>query len=90
MCVGAGMGAPSGALLARLQLLLLLIPKLLLLLLNEHLHPALLLILYLWDIAGQLCLYLAQLLVLLHLQLGLGLRGHLLEGSQIVFRNSKG
>ena len=43
------LGAPSGALLTRVQLWLLLIPQLLLLLLHEQMHPLLVLMIHLWD-----------------------------------------
>ena len=45
---------------------------------------------HLWGHLLQLLLDLAELLMLLHLQMRLGCWGHLLEGSLIIFPESKG
>ena len=61
----------------------------LLLLFHEPMDPLLVLMVHLWGHLLQLLLDLAELLMLLHLQLRLGRWGHLLEGSKIIFPESR-
>ena len=79
-------GAPIDALLTRTRLWGPLRPQALLLLLHNHLHA---LLVEMGDHPLELLLDLAELVLLLHLQLRLGCWGHLLEGSLIIFPESR-
>ena len=62
----------------------------LLLLLHQIVHPLLMLTVHLGDHPVDLLLHLADLALLLHLQVRLSGGGHLLEGSLIIFLESRG
>ena len=79
-------GAPIAALLTRTRLWGPLRPQALLLLLHYHLHS---LLVEMGDHPLELLLDLAELVLLLHLHLRLGCWGHLLEGSLIIFPESR-